>query len=225
MSMMRKAVTSRGHRALQAGAVHVALVLAVLLCVSAVRAAAVYMTLSATKTEGANVHVCVGVESGGQKVAGTQNDLVWDAACATLKADSCAAVPDSKKPLHGNAVKDDPARYRALVFALDNVEPVRDGSLYCCDFTLTGGGDSCCAVRFDRLGVSDPVGGTLEVSGNPAQLCLATGAAPAGAAAPPAAPPPAATTTTRGGNQWVWVVLIAIGVVVVAVLILRGRSR
>jgi hypothetical protein len=71
MSMMRKAVTSRGHRALRAGAMHVALVLAVLLCVSAVRAAAVYMTMSATKTEGGNVHVCVGVESGGQKVAGS----------------------------------------------------------------------------------------------------------------------------------------------------------
>ncbi len=225
MPMMRKAVSSRGQRALQVTVAQFALVLAVSLATPAAPAAAVYMTMNATKTEGGGVHLCVGVESGGQKVAGTQNDLVFDASCAALKPETCAAVPDAKKPLHGNAVKDDPTRYRALVFALDNVDPVRDGPLYCCDFTLKGGGDACCPVRFDRLGVSDPTGGTLEVSGNPAQLCLATGAAPAGAAAPPAAQPPAPTSATRGGNQWIWVVLIAIAVIVVAVLILRGRAQ
>ena len=222
--MMTKSVSSPRTRAPRVVLLHCALVVAAWLFMPAGRAAAVFMTLNATKAEG-GVHVCVGVESGGQKVAGTQNDLIWDPSCASIKADSCAAVPDAKKPLHGNVVRDDPTRYRALVFALDNVDPMRDGPLYCCDFTLTGGGDSCCALRFDRLGVSDPVGGTLDVSGNPAQVCLATGAAPAGGAAPPAAQPPSATTTPQAGNQWVWVVLIAIGVVVVAVLILRGRAQ
>ena len=95
-------------------------------------------------------------------------------------------MPDSKKPLHGNAPANMPSTYRALVFALDNVDPIRDGKLYCCEYELTGGGDACCPVRFERLGASDPVGNALTTNGKPEKLCLATGATAAGAA--PAAP-------------------------------------
>ena len=42
-------------------------------------ARAVNMTLEATKSDGGAVRVCVGLDSAGQKVAGTQNDLVWTA--------------------------------------------------------------------------------------------------------------------------------------------------
>jgi hypothetical protein len=191
----------------------------VLLGAAATRAGAVYMTMASTKEEGGVVKLCIGVDSGGQKVAGTQNDLVWDASCASLKADTCAAVPDSKKPLHGNQPPNLTATYRALVFALDNVDPVRDGLLYCCDVAVTAPGDGCCAVRFDRLGASDPSGNALDTLGNPPQLCLATGAAPPGAAVPAA---PAASSA--GGGQWVWVLLIGVVVVIVAALLLRGRS-
>ena len=195
----------------------------ILLCVPASRAFGVYMTMDAAKTDSGTVKLCVGLDAGGQKVAGTQNDLIWDASCSNLKANSCAAVPDSKKPLHGNTPANLQSTYRALVFALDNVDPIRDGKLYCCEFELKGTGDGCCAVRFDRLGASDPVGTALTTTGNPEKLCLVSGAAPAGAA--PVAPPAAAGPgPTSGGGRWLWLLLIGVAVVLVAILILRGRT-
>jgi hypothetical protein len=196
--------------------------LAATACVAASRAAAVDLTLDAAKTAAGTMQLCVGMQSGGEKVAGTQNDLVWDDSCAKLKANSCAAVPDSKKPLHGNTPANLTSTYRALVFALDNVDPIRDGRLYCCEFELSGGGDACCPVKLDRMGASDPVGTALTTNGKPEQVCLATGAAAVGAAPPaPAAPGPPADA---GGGRWMWLLLIAGAVVVVAFLIMRGRS-
>lgn len=196
------------------------IVLGLLLCVPVSRAHGIYMTMDASKTAAGSVKLCVGLDSGGQKVAGTQNDLVWDGSCANLKADSCAAVPDAKKPLHGNTPANLQTTYRALLFALDNVDPIRDGKLYCCEFELTGTGDGCCAVRLDRMGASDPVGGTIATSANPEKLCLATGAAAVGGAPPPIAPAPG----PAGGGPWTWLVLVAVAVVLVAILIVRGRS-
>lgn len=184
-------------------------------------AGAVNLTMEATKSDAGAIRVCVGLDSAGQKVAGTQNDLVWDGACAGLKAGSCAAVPDSKKPLHGNMPPNLPNTYRALVFALDNVDPIRDGALYCCDFELTASPE-CCAIKFDRLGVSDPVGNALAVNGQPPQLCLNTGAAaPAGAVpAAPAAAPPAAPSS----GSWLWIGLIAAAVVIAVLVAARKKS-
>lgn len=196
--------------------------LLVMLCAPATRARAIYMTMNSTKAETGTVKLCIGLDSGGEKVAGTQNDLIWDSSCSNLKANSCVAVPDSKKPLHGNTPQNLQSTYRALVFALDNVDPIRDGALYCCEFEITAAGDGCCAVRFDRLGSSDPIGNALPTSGNPKELCLASGVAPA--AAPPAAPPAPAPKAAPGGGQWLWIVLIGVAVVLVAILILRGRS-
>ena len=220
MSMMYE-VERQQRRRSQAHGVSAMVVAIILVAVPASRAAAIFMTMEASKTESGTAKLCVGLDSGGQKVAGTQNDLIWDAACAKLKPSSCAAIPDSKKPLHGNTPANLQSTYRALVFALDNVDPIRDGPLYCCEFELTGS-DACCAVRFDRLGASDPGGTALSTSGNPEKLCLASGVAASGA--PPAAPPAPAPKEPPGGGQWLWVVLIGAVVVVVAVLIVRGRS-
>lgn len=207
-----------------------ALVLGLAASLPASRALGVYLTMDASKTDPNTVQLCVGLDSGGQKVAGTQNDMIWDASCSNLKPNSCAAVPDSKKPLHGNTPPTLQSTYRALVFALDNVDPIRDGKLYCCQFELTAPGDGCCAVRFDRLGASDPVGNALPLTGNPNSLCLATGLAPSGAAAaPPAAPPaPVAPVTAAPppgtSGRVFWLVLVGVAVVLIVVLILRGRS-
>lgn len=200
---------------------------ALLACAALVAAAvvpgmvsAVSLTMESSKTESGAVKLCVGLDSGGEKVAGTQNDLIWNGACASLKANSCAAIPDSKKPLHGNTPPNLQSTYRALVFALDNVDPIRDGALYCCEFELSGS-DSCCEVRFDRLGASDPVGNAQTTTGKPEKICLAGGVPPAAAA--PAAPAAAPAAPSAGGN-WLWLGLIGVAVVVTAVLIMRSRS-
>jgi len=221
MSMMNAVRMRLGEGAWMRRACCAALLL--MLCVPATRARAIYMTMNASKTETGTVKLCIGLESGGQKVAGTQNDFIWDSSCSSLKANSCAAIPDAKKPLHGNTPPTLKDTYRALVFALDNVDPIRDGLLYCCEFDMSGAGDGCCAVKFDRLGSSDPVGNALPTTGNPEKLCLVSGAAPAGA--PPAAPPAPAPKSPPGGGQWLWAVLIGVAVVLVAFLILRGRSQ
>jgi len=196
----------------------------VLLLLAAGPAAAVNMTMEATKSDGGAMRLCIGLDSTGLKVAGTQNDLIWDAKCANLKAGSCAAIPDSKKPLHGNTPPSLQSTYRALVFALDNVDPIRDGMLYCCDFEMTAP-DPCCEVRFDRLGASDPVGNALDMVGVPPKLCLASGGEPkAGAAAPPAAPPAAAAPASEGGSSLLWIGLAVVAVVVVAALLMRGKK-
>jgi len=189
---------------------------------SATPAAAVNMTMEATNGEAGTIRLCVGLDSAGQKVAGTQNDLIWDSACANIKKDSCAAIPDSKKPLHGNVPPSLPNTYRALVFALDNVDPMRDGALYCCDFEVTKKVD-CCSVKLDRLGASDPTGHALATTGVPPQLCLGGGSAPAAPLAPQA-PAPSAAPSAGGGTPWVWIGLAAVAVVVVSVLATRKKS-
>lgn len=182
---------------------------------------AVNLTMEATKSDGGAIRVCVGLDSTGQKVAGTQNDLVWDGSCAKLVAGSCAAVSDVNKPLHGNAPPALPNTFRALVFALDNVDPIRDGALYCCDYEMTAGPE-CCAIKLDRLGASDPTGNALETIGEPAQLCLNTGApAPPGAVP---APPAAAAPASAAGTPWLWIGIIGAAVVVAVLLAARRRS-
>jgi len=200
--------------------IRIASLLAALAAFAVAPAAAVNLTMEATNGEGGTAHVCVGLDSTGQKVAGTQNDLVWDAACANLKKDSCAAIPDAKKPLHGNSPPSLPNTYRALVFALDNVDPIRDGALYCCDFEITKKVD-CCSIKLDRLGASDPVGNAQTTTGVPAQLCLGGGAAPAAAAEQPQAAQPAAA---GGGTPWLWIGLIAAAVIVAALVATRKKS-
>jgi hypothetical protein len=191
------------------------------LALSVVPAAAVNLTMEATNGEGGAIRLCVGLDSTGEKVAGTQNDLVWDGACANLKKDSCAAVADSKKPLHGNTPPSLPNTYRALVFALENVDPIRDGALYCCDFEVTKKVD-CCSVKFDRLGASDPTGHAQATTGVPPQVCLGGGAAPAAAAEQ--APAAQSDTPAAGGTPWLWIGLIAAAVIVAAVLATRKKA-
>jgi len=190
------------------------------LALTAAPAAAVNLTLEATNADGGAKRVCVGLDSAGEKVAGTQNDLVWDGGCATLRKDSCAAVPDANKPLHGNVPPSLSNTYRALVFALDNVDPIRDGALYCCDFEITDATD-CCSVKLDHLGASDPVGNALATTAVPPQLCLGGGAAPAAAAEQP---PDAAPTDAGGGTPWLWIGLIAVVVIVAALVATRRKS-
>jgi hypothetical protein len=184
-------------------------------------AGAVNLTMEATNGEGGTIRLCVGLDSAGQKVAGTQNDLVWDSSCASLKKESCAAVAESKKPLHGNMPPSVPNTYRALVFALDNVDPIRDGALYCCDFEITKKTD-CCSVKLDRLGASDPTGHAQATTGVPPQICL--GGGPAAAAAADSAPAAQPAASGEGGTPWLWIGLVAAAVVVAGLLATRKKA-
>jgi len=185
-------------------------------------AAAVDLKLERRAADAGKSRVCVTMDSKGVKVAGTQNDINFDTSCASLAQTDCVASKHHGKPLHGSVPPNEPSTFRSLVFALDNVDPMADGEVYCCDFTVKGEGDGCCAVTMGRLGASDPEGVALDVVASPERLCL-LGDAPAPAAAAPAADPapvPAAQSDSTTPN-WLWVIGLAVAVLVILFVALR----
>jgi hypothetical protein len=211
------AMTGRGLRATALGLA--------LLGATAATAAAVDLKLERRAGTDGSPQVCVVLDAKGQVVAGTQNDLTWDAGCAKLESEAqCVVSPHHKKPLHGSIPKNLNATFRSLVFALDNVDPMPDGDLYCCSFQVTGSSDSCCPVQISRVAVSDPEGNALDTVGVPEKVCLL------GEGAPPAAAPAqqaAAPAPAAGGEAvptWLWLVALGAVVFIVAFLILRRAS-
>jgi MYXO-CTERM domain-containing protein len=123
--------------------------------------------------------LCVSLDSGGAEVAGTQNDLVWDGSCATLpNSASCEINPATGKQLQGGFPPQFDFTFRALVLSLADVDPIPDGPLYCCSFTVEGDPGTCCPVELVRVGASDPRGTALSTSANTAQLCVAGAGTP-----------------------------------------------
>lgn len=154
----------------------------VILMLSAIwtRSAAGVVALQATSATVAHVgetaDLCVVLDSGGAQVAGTQNDLVWDGVCATLaSAADCRANPAIGKTLHGDLDSAGDFTYRALVLSLSDVDPIPDGQLYCCTFSVEATPGSCCSVAVVNTGVSDPRGSAVSSTGSTAQLCVANG--------------------------------------------------
>lgn len=208
--------TVAGKRLLPAHWFTIALSLVVALALTpAAQAVNITMT-SGGVDESGKARLCVGLDSAGATVAGTQNDLLWDGACATLAKEDCVVSSHHGKPLHGSLPLGTENTYRALVFALDNVDPMADGELYCCDFKVTvAGSDDCCPVTIGRLGSSDSVGTALNTVGSPDRLCLVSGAAVA----------PVEVEIGPGVMAWLWPVLIVLAVVIVVVLVLRSKGR
>ncbi len=184
-------------------------------------ARAVELKLERRAADAEKARVCVSMDSKGVDVAGTQNDLNFDASCASLAQADCVASKHHNKPLHGSIPPNEPSTFRSLVFALDNVDPMADGEVYCCDFTVKGEGDGCCAVTMGRLGASDPQGVALDVTASPEKLCLVGDAPPAAAAAPAAAPQVPGEVPAESMPNWIWVVGLATVVLLILFFALR----
>lgn len=123
------------------------------------------VTLSSTAT---TAQVCVSMETGGDAVAGTQNDLVWHGECLTLTG-GCSVNPATGKQL-STAIRSN--GLRALLLSLSDVNPIPEGVLYCCTFRperLAAG--ECCPVRVSGTQASDPVGNALATSGSDGAVC------------------------------------------------------
>jgi hypothetical protein len=113
--------------------------------------------------------VCVSLDSGGDPVAGTQNDLVWHGECLTLFP-GCAVNPATNKRL-STAIRSNSVR--ALLLSLTDVNPIPDGVLYCCNFRperLAPG--ECCPVRVSGAASSDPFGNALTTAEFDGAVCL-----------------------------------------------------
>lgn len=151
-------------------------VVALAMLAAAVPAGAAMLRVSSANVAqpGDVAQVCVALESAGVEVAGVQNDLEWDGACATLaSADHCRIDEASGKQLFGALAPWGDYTYRVLVLSLADVDPIPDGRLYCCDFRVEAQPHSCCAVHLTQAAASDPNGNALGVGvGLPAQLCI-----------------------------------------------------
>jgi len=122
-------------------------------------------------SEGQSARVCVRMDSGGQKIAGVQNDLSWDANC--LSFGGCQAnIAHGKtlsmpKSVSGNSTK-------AILLAFDNLDPIPDGELYCCSFTVRSASPGgCCPVNLIGALGSDPQGNPVRSGAHNGRLCMA----------------------------------------------------
>jgi hypothetical protein len=127
--------------------------------------------------------LCVSLDSGGEPIAATENELHWDTTCITPVAEGCRANPAHGKMLFSR-INDEPFLpepfLKTIVISLENSNPIADGELYCCNFVvdLETPGD-CCEVRIELPRVSTPDAQALEtVAGPPGFLCLDPNATP-----------------------------------------------
>jgi MYXO-CTERM domain-containing protein len=112
----------------------------VLLC-SAAAHAAVIACGDVTAVQGGPATVTISLEvEGDEVIAGTQNDLQFDAAVFSVSTDDCTINPaigpdtDADKDLNTSLLPGEPPALRNLVVALDNTNPIPSGALYTCTF-------------------------------------------------------------------------------------------
>jgi hypothetical protein len=162
---------------------------------------------------GSTVEIDVSLQTNGQRVAGTQNDIVFDPVLVDLARGSdcqinpaigdqlpeCDEDPPTKpcKTL-GTNLADCPAegcpsgseglsRLRALVFATGNVNTIPDGVLYTCSFRVTGQVEATALLQNLGFIASDPSGNALDiVDGNGSITVLGAPVTPGASATPTA---------------------------------------
>jgi hypothetical protein len=145
-----------------------------------------------TGNPGQTVAVDVTLATEGSEVAGTQNDITFGAdsgiaiAARSNGRPDCAVNPDIEKggtsfafQPSGCTAGTDCTGIRALVLALDNVDPIPDGSvLYTCQVAIAGdatAGDK--TLSNTNAGASDPDGGALTTTGQDGRVIVEGGGA------------------------------------------------
>jgi hypothetical protein len=157
-----------------------------LLCIARDARAGVTLSVSSATVQNAgdSGQICVSLSTGGEKVAGTQNDLTWDGNCASLPGDSsCYAAGTHGKSLSGKLITARDFTYRALILSLNDVDPIDDGVLYCCSFESEAEPGSCCNISIVGAQAADPSGKAIGANGRPGKICTAgdsSGARPGG---------------------------------------------
>ncbi|MFI5367037.1 MAG: hypothetical protein ACHQ4J_15595, partial [Candidatus Binatia bacterium] len=152
--------------------------------------AAALRVSSAAGEAGARVTIAVTLQTGGARIAGTQNDLHVDGTNISLAAQpdgtpDCTVEPAIRK--NGTAFAFVPygcvgaacTSVRVLVFAFDNVDPIADGSvLYQCTVAVAAGAaNGVYAVSIDNIWMSDPQGNIpARASGIDGQVVVGEGA-------------------------------------------------
>jgi MYXO-CTERM domain-containing protein len=161
----------------------------------AASAQAVEISLSeATGDPGQTVDISASLSTEGSEVAGTQNDITFGSdsgiaiAAKTNGRPDCAVNPDIEKggtsfafQPSGCTAGTDCTGVRALVLALDNVDPIPDGSvLYTCKVAIASSASAGeKTLSNTNAGSSDPDGGALTTTGTDGRVIVAGGASDA----------------------------------------------
>ena len=180
---------------------HWGTVLIGLLALTRSAVADVTLDLSSTTVErpGDTGRVCVSLATGGQDVAGTQNDLVWDGTCATLDEGACVVAGTHGKQLYSRIQNTKDFRLRALIISLTDLSPIADGPLYCCDFVVDTAPGTCCGVGVANAEASDPRGNRIvDLRTGSTRVCVA---AASGSGTPTPTATPRSTANDDDGCQ------------------------
>jgi hypothetical protein len=161
----------------------------------AASAQAVVISLDeATGDPGQTVDISASLGTEGSQVAGTQNDITFGSdsgiaiAAKTNGRPDCAVNPDIEKggtsfafQPSGCTAGTDCTGVRALVLALDNVDPIPDGSvLYTCKVAIASSASAGeKTLSNTNTGSSDPSGGALTTTGTDGRVIVAGGASDA----------------------------------------------
>jgi MYXO-CTERM domain-containing protein len=184
---------SRLVQSVAAGALRLGLSLSFSMLAASSAAAVTMRVTDATASQpGERVTVCVTLDAAGQSIAGTQNDLVWDGECATLTKGSCQ-VAAPRKQLNDAFPAGSSFTMRAFVLALDNLEPIPSGNLYCCNFISELSSSGSCPIRITNALAADPSGKAVQVTAQGGSIRFTgagsggggTGGGPGGPAAGP----------------------------------------
>src|SRR6185369_8408882 len=151
-----------------------AVCLAVAAMVGRAYGAALSVTSATVSQPGDSAQVCVVLSGGNNQIAGTQNELVWDGTCATLSSPNNCTVAGG----HGKQLAADFPRnggdftVRAIILSFNDVDPLPDGPLYCCQITIEASPGQCCPITVQAaLGSSSDGQKATHLGGNQGQLC------------------------------------------------------
>lgn len=158
---------------------------------------------SATGGPGDSVTVDIVLQTEGSDVAGTENEIAFDAAapitgCERNEAIGKEGTAFAFRPA-GCTAGTDCTSVKALVLSLSNVDPIPDGSvLYSCTVQLPSDA-GCWALTCSAPGSSDPTGTALDTTCSDGEVCVELPPTPTATPVPPTPTdtpvPPTATNT------------------------------
>ena len=186
--------------AVRVRAAGVALLVA-LAAAAAPAAVSMQLTSANVSNPGDAGRVCVMLSSGGAQVAGTQNDLIWDGNCASLPDESSCFVAGSHGKQLSAATRCGDFCLRAIILSLNDVNPIPDGPLYCCNFQSESDAGKCCTITMTNTAASDPDGKAISASGSAGRICTSGSQNDQGRAVGSMNPPLSGSNMPAGGNM------------------------
>lgn len=137
----------------------------------------------------ASVDMCVVLTGGEQRLAGVQANILLDARCANVVRGSgnsaeCSVGPAAAETgkqlttvIGGTMCNNSPNCVRAILVAFDNTDPIPDGTLFCCAFTIPSSApDGDCLFQLAQVRGSTSNGQPiLDIAARPGVLVVSGG--------------------------------------------------